>query len=505
MFDKIRRLGSDTALYGISTILGRFLTFILTPIYTHVLITDDLGVVATVYAYIAFFNVIYGYGMEGAFMKYVSTLEIGDRKQNFSVPFFSVGATALLLSTLIILLRTPLADVVGVPLSQSVIIPYAGLILFFDTLTIVPFASLRMQRRAKTFVAVRLAGITLNVLLNLLLVVVWKQGVEGIFLSGVLSSAFAFALLVPHVLSELTPHLPKGLLQALLRFGLPSVPAGLASMMIQVINRPIMGAMAGTAAVGVFQANYRLGIFMMLLVSMFDFAWRPFFLTHASDREARPLFARVLTYYALIATGIFLVLTFFISDIVTAPIFAGRSLFAPAYWGGLDIVPWILLGYLFLGIYNNLLAGIYIEKKTGYLPAVTFTGAAVNIVATVLLIPPWGMMGAAFATFLAYFLMALTLYFVVRRFYRVPYEWKRLLKIAIAAGVVTALYLIIDAGVYALLWKIALLLLFLLLLASMKFFVPSEIAGITRLLTRAQRSPVSPPEEGPPSSTSASE
>jgi O-antigen/teichoic acid export membrane protein len=281
-----------------------------------------------------------------------------------------------------------------------------------------------------------------------------------------------------------------------LRFGFPSVPAGLASMMIQVINRPIMGAMMGTAAVGVFQANYRLGIFMMLLVSMFDFAWRPFFLSHANDHDARPLFARVLTYYTLIATGIFLFLTFFIGDLVTLPIFAGRSLFARPYWGGLGIVPWVLLGYLFLGVYNNLLAGIYIEKKTRYLPAVTFTGAAVNIVATILLIPPWGMMGAAFATFLAYFLMALALYLVVRRFYPVPYEWKRLLKIALAAGVAIALYILVDPGTHAFLWKIALLLLFVLLLTIMKFFVPSEIAGVTRLLSRSSGPGVPPPDDG---------
>ncbi len=497
MFDKIRRLGTETALYGISTILGRFLTFLLTPIYTHVLITSDLGVVATVYAYIAFFNVLYGYGMEGAFMKYVSTLEAGDRKQNFSAPFLSVAATSALFSSLIIIFRSPLSVITEVPASHAVILFYAGLILFFDALSIIPFASLRMQRKARTFVAVRLAGITVNVLLNLVLVVLRRGGVEGIFLSGVLSSAFTFALLVPHVLSELTFALPRGLLRALLRFGLPSVPAGLASMMIQVINRPIMGAMAGTAIVGVFQANYRLGIFMMLLVSMFDFAWRPFFLSHANDPDARPLFARVLTYFTLVATSIFLFLMLFIGDFVTVPIFAGRSLFARPYWEGLGIVPWILLGYLFLGVYNNFLPGIYIEKKTQYLPAVTFTGAVVNIVATVLLIPLWGMMGAAFATFLAYFVMALALYLVVRRFYRVPYEWGRLLKVAFAAGVVVVLSLVIDAGSYTLLWKTALLLLFPLLLAMVKFFIPSEIAGVTRLLTRSSGTAMpQPPDDG---------
>ncbi len=159
-------------------------------------------------------------------------------------------------------------------------------------------------------------------------------------------------------------------------------------MMIQVINRPILEALKGSAAVGVFQANYRLGIFMMLLVSMFDFAWRPFFLTHAADSDAKPLFARVLTYVVLVLHA----------GLPPAELLPGRSSCAPRssragrssrppYWSGLEIVPVILLAYLFLGVYNNLVAGIYIEKKTAYLPVITFGAAAVNVAANYLLIP----------------------------------------------------------------------------------------------------------------------
>src|SRR5512135_2081268 len=124
MLDKIRRLGTDTAIYGVSTILGRFLTFFLTPLYTHLLPPGDLGIVATVYAYIAFLNIVYGYGMESAFMKYVATLEIGDRKQNFTVPFISVGISSLLLSLVLTLGSGPVAQIIRVPESYSVIIGY---------------------------------------------------------------------------------------------------------------------------------------------------------------------------------------------------------------------------------------------------------------------------------------------------------------------------------------------------------------------------------------------
>jgi O-antigen/teichoic acid export membrane protein len=484
MFDKIKTLGAETAVYGVSTILGRFLTFILTPIYTHFLVPGDLGLVATIYSYIAFFNVVYGYGMEGAYMKYVSTLELGNRKENFSAPFFSVLTTSVVLTAILFWQSGPLASLIHVPAEQTLLVRYAGVILLLDAITIIPFASLRMEKKAKTFVSIRLASIVLNVALNILFLVRFSMGVEGIFLSGVLSSAFSLLLLLPHVISHLTRGFPDGLLRALLRFGLPSLPAGLASMMIQVIDRPILEALSGKAVVGIYQANYRLGIFMMLVVSMFDFAWRPFFLSHAGDSEARPMFARVLTYYCLIATALFLALSFFLGDIVTAPIFAGRPLVARPYWGGLAIVPPVLLGYLFLGIYNNLLAGIYIEKKTAYLPAVTISGAVVNILANFALIPRFGMMGAAVATLAAYAVMAAVLYFVVRRMYPVPYEWGRLSKILFAAAAAFALYLAVTPPLPDLLWKTLLLLLFLLLMYLMKFFVPAETAILSRLFSR---------------------
>jgi O-antigen/teichoic acid export membrane protein len=475
MLDKIKRLGTETAVYGISTILGRFLTFILTPLYTHALPAEDLGVVAYVYAYIAFLNVIYGYGMESAYMKYVSTLEVGNKKQVFSVPFLAVLITSALFTALILAFRFPLAQLVDVPIAYGHVIPYAGLILFCDAVAVIPFAALRMESKAKFFAAVKIAVIALNVVLNVLSLFVFDLGIEGIFLSGVLSSAAAVILLLPVIVKHLTWSLPRPLLPALLRFGLPSVPSGIAGMMIQVINRPIMKVISGAAAVGVFQANYRLGIFMMLLVSMFDFAWRPFFLTHAKDPDARTLFARILTYFVLLMATVLIVLTLFLGDAVKWHIFFGKSLIAPKYWVGLEIVPVILLAYVFLGIYNNLIAGIYIEKRTALLPIVTFTAAAVNVVANYLMIPPWGIMGAAVATLVSYVTMAGMLYGMVRRIYPVHYEWARLGKIALASIIVVAAGLFGQQSPLALSLKALALVGFPVLLFGMKFFVPGEL------------------------------
>ncbi len=469
-------------MYGISTILGRFLTFVLTPIYTHALNPSDLGVVANVYAYIAFLNVVYGYGMEGAYMKYVSTLEIGDRKQIFTVPFVAVAVSGILFSGLLAAFHTPIGSAAGVPPRYAMLVAMAAGILFLDTLNIIPFAALRMAHKARTFAAVKVAGIVVNVVTNILFLFRWHTGVEGIFLSGLISSAFTVVLLIPTIVQNFVPSWPRGVLRALLHFGLPSVPAGIAGMMLQVINRPILASLRGDAEVGIFQANYRLGIFMMLLVSMFDFAWRPFLLQHARDEDARPLFARVMTYFVLVATTIFLVMSFFLADIVRWKFLAGRSIIDPRFWAGMDIIPVILLAYVFLGIYNNLIAGIYIEKRTGKLPLVTFTAAALHVVANYALIPAFGLMGAAFATLISYVVMAGMMYVIVQRIYPIHYELARLGKIALAAGVVSVAAILAGAGGTAILVKLVLVPVFVVLLYVLRFFEPHEWAAAVRLV-----------------------
>lgn len=492
MFDKIKTLGTDTAIYGISTVVGRFLTFLLTPFYTNVLVPAELGVVANVYAILAFLNIIYSYGMEAAFMRYTASLEIGSKKQNFSVPFLSLAFTSFLFTILIWWQKDSLASMGAIPAHYSTIVTYCGWILLLDTLAIVPFASLRMERKAKVFATLKLFNIVATVILNMVFLLHFRWGVEGIFLSTLLASAGTLVLLVPTVMENFTFTWDSRLYKALIHFSLPTVPSYIATIMIQVINRPILMSLTNEATVGIYQAGYRLGIFMMLVVSMFDFAWRPFFLSNADEPNAKQIFARVLTYFFLLTMGVFLAVTFFINDIVTLPIYHGKSLIHPQYWSGLNIVPVVLLAYIFLGISNNLVAGIYIRKQTRKLPLVTFVGAAVNIGANYLLIPSMGIMGAAIATLVSYAIMAAVLYFIVRKIYPVEYEWERIAKISIASAIVFLLYYFVKLDSFELLWKFGLLVLFAALMYVMKFFDPSEISRLTKVFAkpRSEDTPV---------------
>lgn len=495
MFDKIKRFGTDTAIYGVSTIVGRFLNFLLVPFYTNILVPSEYGIVSYVFSLIAFVNVIYGYGMESAYFRYSSSKEIGTPEQNFSTPFISLFLTSALFSGVIVLLSPSLANIIAIPTQHQPIVEYAGWILLFDTLAVIPFASLRMERNAKLFATLKFLNIVINVAANLVFLLVFNAGVQGIFLSNLLASATTLFFLVPTIQRHFTTDFSKDLYRALLKFGLPYIPAGLAAMIIQVVDRPILRMLTDDATVGIYQANYRLGIFMMLIVQMYDYAWRPFFLSHANEPNAKQLFARILTYFVTLMSITFLLLTFFLPDLVQISIF-GRHIIHPDYWGALGIVPIVLLGYMFLGISNNMVTGIYIEKKTHYLASITLVGALVNVVANFLLIPLTGVYGAAWATFLSYFVMAAMQYVMVQRIYPVQYEWNRLGKITIAVGVASVLYLTVPIEELAWLWKFGLFLLFCGAMYFMKFFEKEELALAKTMFTRVQSStdiPIEPP------------
>lgn len=491
MLGQIRRLGTETAIYGVSTVVGRFLTFLLTPLFANILVPGDLGVVATLYAYIAFLNVLYHYGMDVAYMKYVSTLELGNRRKTFSVPFLSVAGSSLIFSALIWFFADTIAVATGAGSEHGSLVRYSAVILLLDAVSHVPFAVLRMDRKAKQFATIRIAGIVVNVLCVVWFLVVHDMGMEGIFLAGVISSGATVLLLVRTILRDLGFSWSGTLFRALIRYGMPTLPAGLAAIALQVIDRPILEALTDSTTVGIYQANYRLGIFMMLIVSMFEFAWRPFFFSVGNGPHSKAMFARVLTYLLLVMTGLFLFLSFYLEDLIKTPFLFGYSVLPEPYWGGYGVVPLVLLGYMCLGVSTVFSAGIYLEKKTAWLPVVTIGGAAVNIASNFLLIPVYGLYGAGIATLLSYAIMAALMFLFSQRVSPVRYEWGRVFLLLLVGAATYVAGSFPAPPIPASIWHGTLLLISVLLLRVMKFFDPSELKALKSVFTPR-------PKENPP-------
>lgn len=439
MLHELRRLMKETAIYGLSTVVGRLLNFLLTPFYTHALIPAEYGLVATVFSYLAFLNVVYGHGMDFAFMRHFKEDDAPERRQAvFSTAQVSLVLWPAVVSALLYVFAAPVARAAGLPPSLAVVARYAALILFFDAAALVPFAYLRMRHKAASYAGIKLVNIALNLVLNYVFLVRAPMGVRGVFLASAVTSVVTLILLTPVLLEELRPRFEGRLYAELLRFALPILPAGIASMMVQVIDRPILQAMTDARVVGLYQANYRLGIVMMLVVNMFDAAWRPFFLQRAGKPGAEEVFARVLTYFAALAGFVFLGISLLVPNLAALPLSHGRTLIHPAYWEGLPIVPVVTLGYVFNGLYINLLAPVTLAKKTERVAFATALGALVNVGTNLLWIPRWGMMGAALATLAAYAAMAGALYLMGRKLHPIPYETGRL-AFALGAALVVLL------------------------------------------------------------------
>jgi O-antigen/teichoic acid export membrane protein len=481
MLDKIKSLSKDTLIYGTNTIVGRFLNFFLVPLYTNKFLPEEYGIVAILYSYIAILNVFFSIGMESGYMKFASTMEVGTKKENFSDPFLMVLFNSFLMSSLIFLFSNDLTGIFQIKESYSYLIKYSALILFFDAIVLVPFAYLRLNNKARSFAGIKIFGIVINVILNVVLILVFDFGIEAVFISNLISSAVTLVLLLPVLLSNISFSFSKKLVSELLRFSLPYIPAGISANIVQIIDRPILKYLTDDKAVGIYQANYRLGIFMMLIVSMFEFAWRPFFLNNARDPDAKSIFSKVLTLFVLAASFIFLILTVFIDDVVKINLPFNFHLIGTAYWSGLGIVPVVLFAYLLYGIYINFMAGIYIEKKTKYLPLITGLGAASNIAANFILIPKFSYMGAAIATLISYFVMMISIWYFSQKFYRVNYEYEKIGLIFLSLAISACLFYFLS-GSTGISWylKIIFPLIFVLLVL---FFKIVNYSTFKRLMT----------------------
>jgi len=478
MFEQLKRLGADTAVYGVSTILARLLNFALVPLYANILTTSEFGIVANVYSYIGFILIFYSFGMESSYFRFASAKEIGTEKDNFSTPYLSVAAASGIFSIAMLLFAEPLTSVFQIDEGLSRIIVYTAGIMFFDAVVMIPYASLRLQRKAKFFAGTKIFNIVLTVLLNIVTVYHLRWGIEGIFLSNLAASVCTFVFLIPTTIRQVQFSFHKGLMKELLKFGLPIVPVGVSGILLQLVDRPILKLLMDDSAVGIYQANYRLGIFMALITGMFEFAWRPFFLSHAKDPDAKKLFSRVMTYYLALCSVIFLLLSFFLEDIIQYKFFGKRYILPPEYWSGLEIVPFVLMSYIFMGIGTILNAGIQIEKKTAYLFPTSLSGSVTKIALTFLLVPMFGILGAAYATLAGYIMVEVTLFIVVQRFYYINYEYTRILKLAVSVAIAFTAVTVLDLS---LLMKVLVFVLWCAGVAASGFFTSGELLRMKRL------------------------
>lgn len=431
---KLRELFSDTLIYGISSVAARFINYLLVPFHTDVFNPARYGVIGLIYAAIALLNVIFTFGFESAYLRYAA-----DRKEAaniFKTAQLSLLALATLLCGLLWLAMPTLLPLFNLGSENSAMFVMMLGILWFDTLSIVPMAELRLTRRALLFAVIKTLHVIINITLNFWLILGMGLGIEAVFIANLTASLFMTLIVWAFTSDLLKGSWKSEWLKTLFQFGWPFVPSGIGYAINEMLDRFLLNAMDPSTAerlygsgttpedvVGIYNACYKMAVFMLLLVQMYRMAWQPFFMRHARDRESPLLFARAFSWFNIFAALLFLTAALFREEIVAIEIpLLNATLIGSSFWAGLDIIPWLLLAYWFHGWYINFSAGIFIREKTKALYKITLMGAAITIAMNLALIPLFGMTGSAAATLFSYGSMALVLGRYSRKVMEVPYR-----------------------------------------------------------------------------------
>lgn len=437
---KLKELLSDTLVYGISSVLARFIGYLLVPLHTSgVFETSEYGIVSLVFAGLAFLNVIFTFGMESAYLRYAKDRDLA--KDVFKTLQTGLAGLSSILVLLLIFAAPLLMPTMNLETSGNQNLYWMMLgILWFDTMVLIPFAELRLVQRPWLFAIIKTGNILINVGLQFYLILGLDWGIEAVFFASLVASVLTAVVLWGITADMFSGSWDTPVLRKALWFGLPFVPAGLGFAINETLDRFFLGNYLSQSTVadlyspdlipadivGIYSACYKVSVFMMLLVQMFRMAWQPFFLREADNPDAPEIYSDVFRYFNVIAAICFLVVALFVQQIVQIRVpLLDAYLVGEEYWMGLHIVPVLLGAYWFHGWYMNFSAGIFIEEKTKVLPVITLIGAGVTIVANLMLIPYFGMMGSAVATLISYAAMALLLYYQSIKIYPVDYQLLR--------------------------------------------------------------------------------
>jgi O-antigen/teichoic acid export membrane protein len=439
----LKRLASQTAVYGVSSIIGRFLNYLLVPLYTYTFVPADYGVVAEFYAYMGFLAVVLVFGLETGYFRFSADGQHAPRLVfGTVVRTLLVGNGVFLLAA--VLLRQPAADLLRHG-DHPEYIWWVAAIVALDSMGAAAFARLRAEDKAVRFAVVKLIEIGANIGLNLFFILLCRQaheadpasllgrlwdpaiGVGYVFLANLAASGLKVLLLAPQLKDGLLgpgPLFDRALFSRLVGYSAPMVVIGLAGIINEMLDRAALKYLlpyddeTNMAQLGVYSACYKLSILMTLFIQAFRYAGEPFFFSYARESNARQVYALVLDAFVIFCVFIFLLVTLYLD---LFQYFVGA-----AYREGLSVVPVLLIANLLLGVYVNLSIWYKLTDRTLLGAAVSLVGAGITVAVLWLLVPRVGYHGAAWAHLACYGSMVAISYGLGRRYYPVPYDLRRL-------------------------------------------------------------------------------
>lgn len=441
----LKKLASQTAIYGLSSIFGRFLNYLLVPLYTYYFTATQYGVVSEFYAYSGFLSVFLLLGFETGYFRFRS-----DNPNAYATALSFIVLLNLSIFALITTFDATISSALNYENHREYVL-YFALILTFDAIAALPFAKLRAENRAFRFASIKIFEILLTVALSLFFIV-WcpklqaqnfewityiyspEIGVGYIFLANLLASGAKLLFLLPQ-LFDFHAGFDWQLFKKMARYSLPIVVISFAGIINEMLDRALLKYLlpfdnaTNLAQLGIYSACYKLSILMTLFIQAFRYAAEPFFFSYSKNADAKLVYARVLHYFSIFCVFIFLLVTLYLDFF---KYFIGEE-----FRAGLHVVPILLLANLFLGLYVNLSIWYKLSDRTLMGAVVSLFGASLTVVLNFYWIPKFGYTGSAYATLVCYAAMTVLSYLLGQKFYRVDYDVKSVLG-----------YLLLGVGLY---------------------------------------------------------
>jgi O-antigen/teichoic acid export membrane protein len=437
--NKIAKLASETALYGLGSILPRVLNFLLVPLHTiNMFGKAEYGQITKLYAFVGVINIVYMFGMETAYFRF-STKPGASQQRIFNLSQTVVIFISLTLSVVFISFSEPIAQSFHVS-EHPEFITWLTLTMFVDALVAIPFARLRLQKKALLFALAKILNVLVLIGLNFYFLKINfdpSVGIGYIFLANLIANAFLILFFLKTIFTW-RPTWDKTISPQMFHYAYPVMITGVAGMINEMFSRSMLdwwlpenfySNTTREEAGGIFGACYKFAVFMNLGIQAFRYAAEPFFFSNASDKNSPALFAKVNHYFVIVCCVVLLGIS------INMDIF--KFLVGNQFWPGIGIVPVLLLAYLFLGVYYNISVWFKLSDKTYYGTLITILGALITVVGNYILIPITGYMGSSLAALLCYFSMAVTCYIIGQRYFPIPYTvTKDLSYILITYGVI---------------------------------------------------------------------
>ena len=416
---KLDSLVKDTAIYGLSSIVGKFLNYLLVPLYTYLLAnTDDYGIVTNLYAWTALLLVILTYGMETGFFRFANK-EGYDAKQVYRTAYIALLSSSVLFAALCVVFQQPIANVLDYP-NHSEFIALMAVTVAIDAFASIPFAYLRYQKRPILFATLKLLFVLLNIGFNILfLVILGKTDVIYVFISNILATSIQTLCLLPFCLPR-GARFSWSVLRDMLRYSLPLLILGVAGIMNQTLDRILFPKLYpfedANAQLGIYGACFKVAMVMMMFTQAFRYAYEPFVFSKHKNRQSAEAYADVMKYYIIFSFLILLGVIFYL-DIF-------RYIISDAYWEGLKIVPIVLWTYVFQGVYFNLSFWYKLTDETKWGAYFSLIGLVITLVLQIVGVPRIGYWASCGSSLVCYLVIMLLSYFIGQKKAPIPYDLK---------------------------------------------------------------------------------